>query len=248
MGGQNSKDGNAARGIRNSLTIGRRRKTVTNLGNDQVATQETQETQETQNQENVIPVQKLAANVAEPEPEPEQIQLQLQLQPHHPVPVVESSTEKEPSLSQLETPNSVKAAVPLAKVETLSLPKMSTTPLPAVTDQFVIAGTLIAKPPPPVRNILISNAHTYNNYNNNSEIKLNVVLLERSVTSAEPRFAVRALRASATLRPRLSFAVLAKAAATILPKDTVFHGKLSKYLSTGEMEVDVPAASTEVKQ
>ncbi|KAJ3107077.1 26S proteasome non-ATPase regulatory subunit [Physocladia obscura] len=116
---------------------------------------------------------------------------------------------------------------------------------PAVTDQFIIAGTLIATAPPPIQNILISQAHTQKN---NLEIKQNVALLERSVISAEPRFAVRALRASAILRSKLSLAVLAKAAATILPKDAAFTGKLSKYFSTGEMDVDVPAVSTEVKQ
>ncbi|KAJ3201251.1 26S proteasome non-ATPase regulatory subunit [Entophlyctis luteolus] len=71
------------------------------------------------------------------------------------------------------------------------------------------------------------------------DVKQNVLLFERAVSFAEPRFAIRAIRASSSLRPNLSPSVLSAVANSLFAKDSTFRAKVSSYLSSDVMDLDV---------
>lgn len=77
------------------------------------------------------------------------------------------------------------------------------------------------------------------------EIKQNVLLIEKSVRLLEKRFAVRAWRATASLRKLLSVDVLLKAAETHLASNSSVLASLQKYLgkASGAMEVEVDSGA-----
>ncbi|KAJ3072576.1 26S proteasome non-ATPase regulatory subunit [Podochytrium sp. JEL0797] len=78
-----------------------------------------------------------------------------------------------------------------------------------------------------------------------AEIKQALLLLDKSVSANEARFATRALRATAAIRKRLDASVLNKAIAALLPKESPIVKTLAKYLAKSAMDVDTPALETQ---
>ncbi|KAJ3204948.1 26S proteasome non-ATPase regulatory subunit [Entophlyctis luteolus] len=115
-------------------------------------------------------------------------------------------------------------------------PKMSpdgpATAPDAVAATFIVAGGFLS----------FVWAYLVSSMSFRSDVKQNVSLLERAVSFAEPRFAIRAIRASSSLRPNLSPSVLSAVANSLFPKDNAFRTKISCYLSSDVMALDVPVA------
>ncbi|TFL04701.1 PCI domain-containing protein [Pterulicium gracile] len=93
-----------------------------------------------------------------------------------------------------------------------------------------------AKPPPPPPTPV-------------AEIKSNVALLERAVTTLEPRFTHRVLRSLNTLRKRLDDTVLRNAVTELYTKDTPIKKALLSWIPSGssDMEVDTASSATPSK-
>ncbi|KAJ3190340.1 26S proteasome non-ATPase regulatory subunit [Gaertneriomyces sp. JEL0708] len=85
-----------------------------------------------------------------------------------------------------------------------------------------------------------------------SDIKQNILLLERSVTALESRYATRALRATASIRKRLSPAILQRALVSFYPPGHANLDQLLGYVGTPTTAVtesmDVDTADKNEKQ
>ncbi|EFI27059.1 diphenol oxidase-A2 [Coprinopsis cinerea okayama7 len=82
-----------------------------------------------------------------------------------------------------------------------------------------------------------------------AEIKANAALLERAVSSFEPRFTHRVLRTLTALRKRIDFTVLRNAVEEIYTKDSPVKKELLGWIPaetppTGDMEIDSSAKKT----
>ncbi|KAI0090345.1 PCI domain-containing protein [Irpex rosettiformis] len=76
------------------------------------------------------------------------------------------------------------------------------------------------------------------------EIKTNVALIERAVSTFEPRFTLRVLRTLAALRKRLNDKVLAEAVELVYPPNSQTKSILLSWIPKFEQTMDVDASTT----
>nr|ASF90209.1 hypothetical protein SPAR04377 [Bartheletia paradoxa] len=108
------------------------------------------------------------------------------------------------------------------------------TPAPAVASDVEMSLEATAPPATPVDPAVTVIA----------DVKHNLVLLERAVSTVEPRFTARVLRTITSLRKRVDGEILSKAVEESYPKDSASKSLLLSFLpssGSGSMEVDIPA-------